>query len=125
MTTAADKRAEALHNTPIGSKEIAHLLGVAEGTVAKWATRNILPDPVEGWAVSGRPVWRKLVILVWAFHTNRMRPSQLVEAGLKRTFDVECARCFNGEGPHCDGCTSPAIIQSVVDSLVTKRIRST
>lgn len=61
-TTAAD--------TPVGSVEIAALLGVQRATVDQWRQRNLLPEP--DWTVGGRPAWRTGTIVAWAKETGRL-----------------------------------------------------
>ena len=47
----------------LGLRDIARLLGVAQGTPQRWRTRGLLPDPEA--VVAGRPVWRRGAILAW------------------------------------------------------------
>lgn len=55
---------------PVGAVEIAERLGVAHDTVAKWRTRELLPEPT--WTVHGRPAWEWAVIVQWATATGRL-----------------------------------------------------
>lgn len=60
---------------PIGLADIAELLGVERGTVAKWRYRGVLPEPT--WTVSGRPAWARDVIERWAVETGRLESPRL------------------------------------------------
>jgi hypothetical protein len=55
---------------PVGSVEVAKLLGVQAATVAQWRQRGLLPGP--DWTVGGRPAWRLGTILAWARETGRL-----------------------------------------------------
>jgi len=55
--------------TPVGQTEIAERLGVSPGTVQKWRTRGLLPEPE--WTVGGRPAWAWATIEAWARMTGR------------------------------------------------------
>jgi hypothetical protein len=55
---------------PVGAKEIATLLGVAEQTVQAWKHRGLLPSP--RWPqVGGRPAWAWEQVRAWAIETGR------------------------------------------------------
>lgn len=56
---------------PVGLEEISSGLGVTRKTVDKWRERGVLPPPT--WTVSGRPLWKWLVIEEWARATRRLR----------------------------------------------------
>lgn len=115
-----DQLAQMSYEHPVGSKEIAGILGVAEHTVHVWQARRILPEPVEGWSVSGRPVWRLLGILVWALHTKRLDPFQACAKGgpLYGLLDVRCECCRTGNQlAHTESCTSREATRRVVSTL--------
>ncbi len=56
---------------PVGTQEIAVLLGVAERTVHTWkSARKILPEP-EYESVNGFSAWEFATIVEWAIETGR------------------------------------------------------
>lgn len=55
---------------PVGTVEIAALLGVARHTVDQWRYRGLLPEP--RWVVGGRPAWDLDDIDYWARSTGRL-----------------------------------------------------
>jgi len=57
-------------NDPIGSAEIATILGAKPETVHMWSHRGLLPKP--DWTVGGRPAWRWWRIKQWAIQTKRL-----------------------------------------------------
>lgn len=112
-----EQRALALYNEPIGLSDVARLLGVSRLTPLKWRQRELMPEPVEGWRVSGDPVWRKLVALVWALRTGRLdgRAEQL--SGL---IDPLCDACTGPATKHRDKCRSEPLVQAVVDVQILR-----
>lgn len=121
--TKTDQIARMSYEHPVGSKEIAAALDVTEHTVHVWQQRKILPDPVDGWEVSGRPVWRLLVILLWALHTKRLDPFEATAKGapLYGLVDTRCTRCRTGEGKtHSTGCSSKLAVISALTDLAAR-----
>jgi hypothetical protein len=55
---------------PVGTGEIATILGVEHQTVRAWKTRGVLPP--ERWTIGGRPVW-DLVLDIEPFATETGR----------------------------------------------------
>ena len=55
--------------TPVGTTEVARMLGVKEQTVRMWRYREVMCDPQ--WTIGGRPVWRSDIIRDWAKQTGR------------------------------------------------------
>lgn len=55
---------------PVGTTEVAVLLGVADQTVRNWAAKRKMPE--SEWVVGGRPVWRSDVVLRWAADSGRL-----------------------------------------------------
>ncbi len=58
----------------VGKREIARLLGVAEGTPAQWVRRpsTRMPDPDHP-DTNGQDTWRTETIIVWAKQTGRWK----------------------------------------------------
>ena len=55
---------------PVGAKEIAHLAGVALGTVAEWRLRH-KDFPAPRWTVRGGPAWQRWQVVAWLVRTGR------------------------------------------------------
>lgn len=68
----AEGRAGRSRGEPVGLKEIAERLGVAQATADQWRQRGVLPEPV--WVVGGRPAWTWPLIEGWARETGRLKP---------------------------------------------------
>lgn len=115
-----EQRTLALYNEPIGLSDVARLLGVSRLTPLKWRQRELMPEPVEGWRVSGDPVWRKLVALVWALRTGRLTPEQATDSGLSGLVDVLCEACTGPATKHRDKCRSEPLVQAVVDVQILR-----
>lgn len=64
---------------PVGTAEIAELLGVAPRTVHQWKQRGVLPPP-DHRSVNGSPAWEWARILLWAGETGRLRTPELEAA---------------------------------------------
>lgn len=67
----AGERAAALKLcNPVGTSEIAELLGVEQRTVLQWRHRGLLPEP--RWWVGNGPAWDWAAdVLPWAQQTGR------------------------------------------------------
>jgi predicted DNA-binding transcriptional regulator AlpA len=57
---------------PVGTVEIAELLGVSRSAVDAWRTRDLgFPEPK--WTVGGRPAWAWAEVEAWVLATGRAR----------------------------------------------------
>ena len=68
---------------PVGLKEMAERLGVAQGTAWQWKKRGVLPEP-DFPSVHGRAAWNWPTILKWAGR----RGSIHCEEGVKAFVDM-------------------------------------
>lgn len=60
-----------MSDIPVGSKEVAEILGVKHETVHIWHHRKLLPE--RDFTVGGRPAWwLDATILPWAQETGRI-----------------------------------------------------
>lgn len=55
---------------PLGTYDIAGLLGITRSGAFKWIERGALP-PADGPWINGYPTWRRETILAWAMETER------------------------------------------------------
>lgn len=57
--------------TPMGTLEVAELLGVKDRTVHQWLRRNLMPEE-DFPRVNGSRAWKRSTILRWAGRTGRL-----------------------------------------------------
>ncbi len=63
-----------LQFTPVGTYEIAAILGIARGTVDQWRDRDSVDFPEEAFKVGNRPGWFFEDVEEWLYESGRNLP---------------------------------------------------
>lgn len=86
---------------PLGTPEVAELLGVEAQTVWRWRTDGRFVEPT--WpSVNAYPAWDRAEVIRWAGVTGRLRPAELERFPVRQPLVLEYV-VATGEAPRAAG----------------------